>query len=58
MRIDVPTLFPAMFSAYLGEYLQRAQQAGRIAMHVHNIRDYAEGEHHVTDEPPYGGGAV
>ena len=57
MRIDVLTLFPAMFSAYLGEsILQRAQQAGRIAMHVHNIRDYAEGKHHVTDEPPYGGG--
>ena len=57
MRIDVLTLFPAMFSAYLGEsILQRAQQAGRIAMQVHNIRDYAEGKHHVTDEPPYGGG--
>ncbi len=57
MRIDVLTLFPAMFSAYLGEsILQRAQTAGLIALHVHNIRDYAAGKHRVTDEPPYGGG--
>ena len=57
MRIDVLTLFPAMFSAYLGEsILQRAQTAGLIAVNVHNIRDYAMGRHRVTDEPPFGGG--
>ncbi len=57
MRIDVLTLFPAMFAAYLGEsILQRAQAAGLIAVNVHNIRDYAEGRHRVTDEPPFGGG--
>jgi len=57
MRIDVLTLFPAMFSAYLGEsILQRAQAAGLIAVNVHNIRDYATGRHRVTDEPPFGGG--
>jgi tRNA (guanine37-N1)-methyltransferase len=57
MRIDVLTLFPAMFSAYLSEsILQRAQQAGKLSIHIHNIRDYAVGKHHVTDEPPYGGG--
>ncbi len=57
MRIDVLTLFPAMFSAYLGEsILQRAQTAGLIAVNVHNIRDYATGRHRVTDEPPFGGG--
>lgn len=57
MRIDVLTLFPNMFSAYLGEsILQRAQSAGLISLQIHNIRDYAEGRHRVTDEPPYGGG--
>lgn len=57
MRIDVLTLFPAMFSAYLGEsILQRAQEAGLVSLHIHNIRDYAAGKHRVTDEPPYGGG--
>ena len=40
MRIDVLTLFPAMFAAYLGEsILQRAQTAGLIAINLHNIRD-------------------
>jgi tRNA (guanine37-N1)-methyltransferase len=57
MRIDILTLFPAMFSAYLDEsILRRAQSAGLIALHVHNIRDYAGGKHRVTDETPYGGG--
>lgn len=57
MRIDVLTLFPAMFSAYLGEsILQRAQTAGLIDVNVHNIRDHAAGRHRVTDEPPFGGG--
>lgn len=57
MRIDILTLFPAMFSAYLNEsILRRAQAAGLLAVEVHNIRDYAQGRHRVTDEPPYGGG--
>jgi tRNA (guanine37-N1)-methyltransferase len=57
MRIDVLTLFPAMFSGYLNEsILQRAQTAGLISLHIHNIRDHAAGKHRVTDEPPYGGG--
>jgi len=57
MRIDVLTLFPAMFTAYLSEsILQRAQVAGLLTITVHNIRDYAAGRHRVTDEPPFGGG--
>lgn len=57
MRIDVLTLFPAMFSGYLSEsILQRAQTAGLISLQIHNIRDHAAGKHRVTDEPPYGGG--
>jgi tRNA (guanine37-N1)-methyltransferase len=57
MRIDILTLFPDMFPAYLNEsILGRAQEAGLLAIHVHNIRDYAAGKHRVTDEPPYGGG--
>ena len=57
MRIDVLTLFPQMLTAYLDEsILKRAQAAGLLQVHLHNIRDYAEGKHRVTDEPPYGGG--
>ncbi|MCI0398516.1 MAG: tRNA (guanosine(37)-N1)-methyltransferase TrmD [Chloroflexi bacterium] len=57
MRIDILTLFPEMFSSYLAaSILQRAQEVGLLAVHLHNIRDYAAGKHRVTDEPPYGGG--
>lgn len=57
MQIDVLTLFPAVFHPYLSEsILKRAQASGRLSVVLHNIRDYASGRHHVTDEPPYGGG--
>ena len=57
MRIDILTLFPDMFPCYLDEsILKRAQEAGLLSIHLHNIRDYAGGRHRVTDEPPYGGG--
>lgn len=57
MKFDILTLFPDMFPAYINEsMLKKAQNAGLITVQLHNIRDYAEGKHRVTDEPPYGGG--
>jgi tRNA (guanine37-N1)-methyltransferase len=57
MHIDVFTLFPEMFGGVLNtSILQRAQEGGLLRVALHNIRDWAEGKHHVTDEPPYGGG--
>ncbi|MCB9422718.1 MAG: tRNA (guanosine(37)-N1)-methyltransferase TrmD [Ardenticatenaceae bacterium] len=57
MHIDILTLFPEMFPGYLNEsILKRAQEMGQLSIGLHNIRDYAEGKHRVTDEPPYGGG--
>lgn len=57
MRIDILTLFPDMFPDYLNaSILRRAQDAGILHLHLHNIRDYAAGKHRITDEPPYGGG--
>ncbi len=57
MHIDILTLFPSMFTGYINEsILKRAQQAGRLTLKLHNIRDYTTGKHRVTDEPPYGGG--
>ena len=35
---------------------RRAQDAGILSVSLHNIRDYAEGRHRVTDDTPYGGG--
>jgi len=57
MRIDVFTLFPAVFEPYLqASILQRARQRGLVDIHLHNIRDWATDKHHVTDDEPYGGG--
>ncbi len=57
MRFDILTLFPEMFEGYFNHsILLRAQQAGHIEVGLHNIRDYAAGKHHITDEPPFGGG--
>ncbi len=57
MQIDVFTLFPELFPAYLNaSILGRAQQAGLLGVGVHNIRDYATDKHQVTDDTPFGGG--
>jgi tRNA (guanine37-N1)-methyltransferase len=57
LRFDLFTLFPEICSAYLQEsILKRAQAAGLVDVRVHNIRDYAQGKHLVTDDLPYGGG--
>lgn len=57
MHIDVFTLFPGMFDGPLTEsILKRAQESGLLHVALHNIRDYTTDKHHVTDEPPYGGG--
>jgi tRNA (guanine37-N1)-methyltransferase len=57
MRIDILTLFPQVFPAYLqASIVQRAQAAGLMDVRLHDIRDHGVGRHHITDEPPYGGG--
>ena len=57
MRIDVVTLFPGMFEGPLSHsILGRASEAGLLSVEVHDLRPYAQGKHHVTDEPPFGGG--
>ena len=57
MRFDILTLFPEMFAGPLGaSILKRALERAIITVHLHNIRDYAPGRHHVTDDTPYGGG--
>jgi tRNA (guanine37-N1)-methyltransferase len=57
MHIDILTLFPEMFTSYLGEsMLKRAQTLGALHIGLHNIREFATGKHRITDEPPFGGG--
>lgn len=57
MEIDVLTLFPRIFEGPLEEsILKRAQNKGRVAVRVHNLRDFTHDKHHVVDDKPYGGG--
>ncbi len=58
MKIDLITLFPGMIRGYLEEsMLGRAVKAGLLEVDVHNLRDWAEGKHKITDDRPFGGGA-
>ena len=57
MRFDIMTLFPDMIKSFTdGSILGRAQKAGLIDVHVHNIRDYTLDKHRKVDDTPYGGG--
>ena len=58
MRIDVLTIFPSMFGPVLGEsIIKRAVNGGKVAIHVHDIRDYTTDKHRKVDDRPYGGGS-
>lgn len=57
MQIDILTLFPPMFDGPLTEsILKRAQEKELLAVHRHNIRDYATDKHATVDDTSYGGG--
>jgi len=57
MKIDVLTLFPAMFAGPLDEsIIKRAREAGRLDLAIHNLRDYAHDRHRTVDDRPFGGG--
>lgn len=57
MKIDVLTLFPAMFTGPLDESIvQRARKSGALDLAVHNLRDYTHDRHKTVDDRPFGGG--
>ena len=57
MRFDVLTLFPQMFTGYLGQsLLNKAINRGLVQVEVHDIRRWADNKHHKVDDRPYGGG--
>jgi tRNA (guanine37-N1)-methyltransferase len=56
-RIDVLTLFPAIFDGFLGQSIvRRAIARELVAIERHDIRDWAEGKHKPVDDRPFGGG--
>ncbi|WP_243064619.1 tRNA (guanosine(37)-N1)-methyltransferase TrmD [Humibacter sp. RRB41] len=57
MRIDIVTIFPAIFDALDISLLGKAKQNGIIDLRVADLRDHAHDKHRTVDDTPYGGGA-
>lgn len=58
MKIDILTLFPAMFESPFNESIVgRARKKGLLDFNTINIRDFALDKHRQVDDYPYGGGA-
>ena len=58
MKIDVLALFPEILAPALQTgILRRAQEADKLAVNVHQLRDWATDKHQSVDDYPYGGGA-
>lgn len=57
MRIDVVTLFPAMFEGFVGEsMMKRAVRMGAVDIRTVDPRDFARDARRTVDDRPYGGG--
>lgn len=57
MKIDVLTLFPAMFAGPLDEsIIKRARKNGLLDLKVHDLRDWTHDRHRTVDDRPFGGG--
>ena len=57
MKIDILTLFPAMFDGFLNEsIIKRAITSKKVIIEIHNIRDYSLDPHKKVDDYSYGGG--
>ncbi|MHA7986870.1 tRNA (guanosine(37)-N1)-methyltransferase TrmD [Rathayibacter sp. CAU 1779] len=57
MRIDIVTIFPAIFDALDISLLGKARQNGIIDLAVRDLRDFTHDRHRTVDDTPYGGGA-
>jgi tRNA (guanine37-N1)-methyltransferase len=57
MKIDVLTLFPAMFAGPLDEsIIKRARQRGILDLKIHDLRDWTHDQRRTVDDRPFGGG--
>ncbi|MBR2143755.1 tRNA (guanosine(37)-N1)-methyltransferase TrmD [Anaerovibrio sp.] len=58
MRIDILSLFPAMFDGPFGDsIIKRAVEKGILDINITNPRDFAQGKHQQVDDTPFGGGS-
>jgi tRNA (guanine37-N1)-methyltransferase len=58
MRVDIVTALPGILKGPLEESIPgRAREKGLLDVHIHDIREFAEGKHRQVDDYPFGGGA-
>lgn len=58
MRFDIVSANPKILDSSLTNGLiSRVSSKGLIEIHMHNLREYAEGNYKQIDDTPYGGGA-
>ena len=59
LTFDVITLFPALLEGVVDQsIIGRAVGNGKIGVGLHNLRDWADGPHNMTDDRPFGGGRM
>ena len=56
LRLDVITIFPEYLGPLRHALLGKAIEQGILAVGVHDLRDWATGNHKSVDAPPLGGG--
>jgi tRNA (guanine37-N1)-methyltransferase len=57
LQVDVITIFPGLFEAFLGESIVGiAIRNGKLRVEVHDLRRWAGNRHGNIDDSPYGGG--
>ncbi|HEY3315857.1 MAG TPA: tRNA (guanosine(37)-N1)-methyltransferase TrmD [Bacillota bacterium] len=58
LRVDILTLFPAMFEGPFGESIvKRGANHGLLDIRCHDLRGFTHDRHRTVDDYPYGGGA-
>lgn len=57
IRFDIITLFPGIFEGFVSESVVKgAIESNKIAVRLHNMRDWADDKHATMDDRPFGGG--
>ena len=57
IEFEILSIFPEMFASPLNfSLLKKAQERGLLNIHLHDIRNWADDKHKMTDDAPYGGG--
>ncbi|HUA97154.1 MAG TPA: tRNA (guanosine(37)-N1)-methyltransferase TrmD [Terracidiphilus sp.] len=57
MRIEIVTIFPAFFTGIFDHgIVRRAQAEGKVAISIHDLRNFAHDRHRTVDDRPFGGG--